>query len=89
MDAQAWFALFGGSSLLLTVGIAIGVSKSRGKDIEEHDHKLRNLDNWRLNILPTQYVQHVELKGIKESLERIERYQEALSQRFMSGGAGA
>ena len=88
MDAQAWFGLFGGGSLLVTIGMAIGLSKGRAKDIEQHGHVLRNLENWRLNILPTQYVQHVEMKAIKEALGRIERHQEMMSQRFMNGGAG-
>lgn len=92
MDAQAWFGLFGGGSLLLAVGIAIGLSKGRASVIGGIDHRTRTLETWRTALpfsLDQTYVRHETLKGITESLERIERHQEEMAKRFMIGGAGA
>lgn len=80
MDAQAWFGLFGGGSLLVTIGIAIGLSRSRSRVLDELDHRFQNLDNWRLNLLPitldNTFVRQkelaLELKHLHDALQRIE-----------------
>lgn len=88
MDPQAWIALVGvvllsGTSI---VGIAVYSSRTRAmteaaaSDLSKTDHRVRNIDHWRVNLLPADLNHNfarketveVELRAIHESVKRIE-----------------
>lgn len=83
--------IIGGATAVFMVGtsivsIAVYTSRTRAiteatdKDLKETAHRVRNLDHWRLNVLPVELntnfarkeTMAVELRAIHESLERIE-----------------
>lgn len=104
MDAQGWIALGGLVFVLASGMVSIAVFSSRTRtavdaaaaNLEKADHKLRNFDNWRLNILPRELNENfarrgemtAELKAIHDSLARIEANQARHDARIMNGAAG-
>lgn len=94
MDAEV---VYGAIGTIFTVGAAIvGVAvyaNTTRKMADDHDHDIRNLQHWRLNILPADLNANFarkgemasELKAIHESLARIEGHQQMMAQRFMGG----
>lgn len=104
MDAQLVFGAVGAAVVVGSAIVAVAVhaattrtmAETTAKDVTEHDHKLRNFDNWRLNILPTDLNTNFvrkdaiapKLEAIDAALKRIEAHQEMMAQRFMNGGAG-
>lgn len=91
MDLEAWLGLFGGGSLLLSVGIAIGLSKNRGKDIDALGQTVHKITN-RLSVFPPNpdevYARKetitAELSAIRESMHQIQGDVRALR----NGGVG-
>lgn len=89
MDAQVVFGAVGATFAVGTsiVAVAVHASNTRAiaentaKDVVDHDHKLRNFDNWRLNILPTDLSANFarkgevasELKALRDLLENSDR----------------
>lgn len=101
MEATAWFGLFGGGSLMMAIGIAIGSSKSRGKDIETLGRKLHELNDWKNATLPKEYVQQRELaltlKPLADAIGELKTQQSGIAANLTTltrwidqhGGAGA
>lgn len=92
MDVLAIYSVFGGAGIVLTTGIAMGRQMTIRRDITSLDSRVHKIAG-RIDGLDATYARKDTIAerftAIEQSLERIERHQEAMAQRFMSGGAGA